>query len=51
MRPENTIDPETFQQPALPEGEHCCRCDRLLDQTHGAAHWRGRWFCLRCFAR
>jgi len=40
-----------YQQPPLPLGASCCRCERILDQTRGAGWWDGRWWCLACLAK
>jgi hypothetical protein len=43
---------EDFQQPQLPPGTRCHRCDVALDANyHGAAFWRNAWYCLTCFMR
>lgn len=47
-----TLTQDERQQPPLPPGQRCWKCDVKLDQNyHGAAHYRGKWWCLSCLMK
>ena len=39
-------------QPALPDGQLCYHCERVLDFDYvGAVFWRDRWWCMKCLGQ